>query len=140
THTMSDDEYQTMMQEACFRYNWEGAEPYSGMTRENIPGDDRIIATGESGFGIMAVVVGVDRGFITREQGAERLNKITTFLEKAQRYHGVWPHFMDGKEAKTLPVFDMVDSGGDLVESAFLMQGLLAARQYFNRDTVAEKE
>jgi hypothetical protein len=88
----------------------------------------------------MALVVGVDRGFITREQGAERLNKITTFLEKAPRYHGVWSHFMDGKEVKTLPVFDMIDSGGDLVESAFLMQGLLAARQYFNRETPAEKE
>jgi hypothetical protein len=140
THAMSDDELLTMLEEACFRYYWEGADPYSGMAPENIPGDDRIIATGASGFGIMALVVGVDRGFITREQGAERLNKITAFLEKAPRYHGVWSHFMDGKEVKTLPVFDMIDSGGDLVESAFLMQGLLAARQYFNRDTPAEKE
>jgi len=110
------------------------------MALENIPGDDRIMATGASGFGIMALLVGTDRGFITREQGAERLDKITTFLEKAPRYHGVWSHFMDGKEVKTLPVFDMVDSGGDLVESSFLMQGLLAARQYFNHDTPAEKE
>ena len=140
THAMSDDELLTMLQEACFRYYWEGADQYSGMALENIPGDDRIIATGASGFGIMALVVGTDRGFISREQGAERLNKITKFLEKAPRYHGVWSHFMDGKEVKTLPVFDMVDSGGDLVESAFLMQGLLAARQYFNRDIPAEKE
>ena len=140
THAMSDDELLTMLQEECFRYYWEGADPDAGTALENIPGDDRIMATGASGFGIMALVVGVDRGFITREQGAERLNKITAFLERAPRYHGVWSHFMDGKEAKTLPVFDMVDSGGDLVESAFLMQGLLAARQYFNRDTPAEKE
>jgi hypothetical protein len=140
THAMSEDELLTMLEEACLRYYWEGADPYSGMALENIPGDDRIIATGASGFGIMALVAGTDRGFITREQGAERLNKITTFLEKAPRYHGVWSHFMDGKEAKPLPVFDMVDSGGDLVESAFLVQGLLAARQYFNHDTPAEKE
>jgi len=140
THAMSDDELLTMLQEACFRYYWEGADPHAGMALENIPGDDRIMATGASGFGIMALVAAVDRGFITREQGAERLNKITRFLEKAPRYHGVWSHFMDGKEAKTLPVFDMVDSGGDLVESAFLIQGLLAARQYFNHNTPAEKE
>jgi len=140
TRAMSDDELLTMLEEACFRYYWEGADPYAGMALENIPGDDRIMATGASGFGIMALVVGVDRGFITREQGAERLNKITTFLEKAPRYHGVWSHFMEGQDAKTLPVFDMVDSGGDLVESAFLMEGLLAARQYFHRDTPAEKE
>ena len=81
TKTLSDDELLTMLQEACFRYYWEGAHPISGMTLENIPGDDRIVATGASGFGIMALLVGVDRGFITREQGLERLTKIVTFIE-----------------------------------------------------------
>jgi exo beta-1,2-glucooligosaccharide sophorohydrolase (non-reducing end) len=132
TRAMSDDELLTMLQEECFRYYWEGAHPISGTTRENIPGDDRIVATGASGFGIMALIVGIDRGFITREQGLERLDQIVTFLEKAPRYHGAWSHFMDGATGKTLPVFDMFDNGGDLVETAFLMEGLLAARQYFN--------
>ena len=58
THAMTDDELLTMLQEECFRYYWEGAHPDSGMTRENIPGDDRIVATGASGFGIMALIVG----------------------------------------------------------------------------------
>jgi hypothetical protein len=138
TQAMSDQELLTMLQEACFRYYWEGAHPDSGMIRENLPGNDRIVATGATGFGIMALVVGVDRGFINREQGVERLNKITTFLEKAPRYHGAWSHFMDGKTAQSLPVFDVIDSGGDLVETAFLIEGLLAARQYFNRMTPAE--
>ena len=140
THAMSDDELLTMLQEACFRYYWEAAHPDSGMIRENLPGDDRIVATGASGFGIMALVVGVERGFITREQGVERLNKITTFLEKAPKYHGVWSHFMDGKTGQSLPVFDVIDNGGDLVESAFLIEGLLAARQYFNRPNPQETE
>ena len=138
THAMSDDELLTMLQEGCFRYYWEGAHPDSGMIRENLPGNDRIVATGASGFGIMALVVGVERGFITREQGVERLNRITTFLDRAPRYHGAWSHFMDGKTGQSLPVFDVIDSGGDLVESAFLIQGLLAARQYFNRPTPQE--
>jgi len=140
THAMTDDELLTMLQEACFRYYWEGAHPDSGMIRENLPGNDRIVATGASGFGVMALLVGADRGFVTREQAVSRLNKITTFLEKAPRYHGVWSHFMDGKTGQTLPVFDVIDSGGDLVESAFMMQGLLAARQYFNRATPEETE
>ena len=140
THSMTDDELLTMLQEACFRYYWEGAHPDSGMIRENLPGNDRIVATGASGFGIMALVVGVDRGFITREQGVERLNKISTFLEKAPRYHGAWSHFMDGRTGESLPVFDVIDSGGDLVESAFLIEGLLAARQYFNRSAPQEIE
>ncbi len=132
TKPMSDEELLTMLQEACFRYYWEGAHPQAGMTLENIPGDDRIVATGASGFGIMAIVVGVDRGFITRAQGLERLTKIVSFLEKAPRYHGVWSHFMDGDTGQSLPVFGMFDNAGDLVEAAFLMQGLLVARQYFN--------
>jgi hypothetical protein len=139
THSMSDDELLTMLQQACFRYYWEGAHPEAGMTLENIPGDDRIVATGASGFGIMALVVGVDRGFITREQGAERLTKIVSFLEKAPRYHGVWSHFMDGHTGESLPVFDMFDNAGDLVETAFLMEGLLAARQYFQGTADNEK-
>jgi exo beta-1,2-glucooligosaccharide sophorohydrolase (non-reducing end) len=140
TKEFSDDELLTMLQEECFRYYWEGAHPLSGMTLENIPGDDRIIATGASGFGIMAVIVGVDRGFITRAQGLERLTKITTFLKNAPRYHGVWSHFMDGTTGKSLPVFDMFDNAGDLVETAFLMEGLLAARQYFRGSSPREKD
>jgi exo beta-1,2-glucooligosaccharide sophorohydrolase (non-reducing end) len=139
THQMSDDELLTMLQEACFRYYWEaGSHPHSGTARENVPGDDRIVATGASGFGIMAIVVGVDRGFITRQQGLDRMARIATFLEKAPRYHGAWSHFMDGGADDTVPVFGMFDNGGDLVETAFLMEGLLAARQYFNGPSEAE--
>ena len=132
THELNDDELLTMLQKACFHYYWEGADPHSGMARENIPGDDRIVATGASGFGIMALMVGVDRGFITRQQGVERLTKIVDFLAHAQRYHGAWSHFMDGNTGQTMAVFGMFENGGDLVETSFLMQGLLAARQYFH--------
>ncbi len=140
TRTMSDDELLTMLQEACFRYYWEGAHPDSGTALESIPGDDRIVATGASGFGIMALLVGAERGFITRAQSIERFQQIVRFLEKAPRIHGVWSHFMDGHTGQNLGVFGMFDDGGDLVETAFLMQGLLAARQYFNGSTPAERD
>src|SRR5262249_13363961 len=117
TRPFTDEELLTMLQEDCFRYYWDGADPYSGMTRENIPGDDRIIATGASGLGIGALLVGVDRGFITRTQGIERLTKIVGFLERAQRYHGAWSHYMNGSTGQTMPVFGMFDNGGDLVET-----------------------
>lgn len=133
TRPLTDDELLTMLQEECFRYYWDSAGTHSGMARENIPGDDRIVTTGASGFGIMAVVVGMDRGFITRAQGIERLKQIVSFLEKAPRYHGAWSHFMDDATGASLPVFNMFDDGGDLVETAFLMEGLLTARQYLNQ-------
>src|SRR6185295_4261425 len=110
THAMSDDQLLTMLEEGCFRYYWEGADQYSGMALENIPGDDRIIATGASGFGIMALVVGVDRHFITRQQCLDRLLTITRFLARADRFHGAWPHFMDGATGRRLPVFGMYDN------------------------------
>ncbi len=140
TREFSDEELLTMLQEACFHYYWEGADPHSGMTRENIPGDDRIVATGASGMGIATLIVGVDRGFIARAQGIERLTRIVDFLEHAQRYHGAWSHYMDGNTGKTMPVFGMFDNGGDLVETSFLMQGLLAARQYFRGNSATEQD
>src|SRR5215467_10069102 len=140
TRAMSDEELLTMLQEACFRYYWDGAHPDSGTALESNPGDDRIVATGASGFGIMALLVGTERGFITRAQSLERFRKIISFLEKAPRYHGAWSHFMDGHTAQTLPVFGIYDDGGDLVETAFLIQGLLAARQYFSNEDPAERD
>lgn len=134
TRVLSDDDLLTMLQEECFHYYWErGSHPVSGMALESVPGDPRIVATGASGFGIMAILVGMDRGFVTRAQGIERLTRIVGFLEKAQRYHGAWPHFMDGATGRTMPVFGMFDDGGDLVETAFLMEGLLTARQYVSQ-------
>lgn len=139
TRSMTDDELLSMVQEACFRYYWEGAEPNSGLAREDIPGRQNMIAIGASGFGIMALIVGTERNFISREQSVERLTKITDFLEKAETFHGALAHFMDGPTKKVEPFFGIQDNGGDLVETSFLMQGLLAAKAYFNKENEKEK-
>jgi exo beta-1,2-glucooligosaccharide sophorohydrolase (non-reducing end) len=140
TRAMTDDELLTMLQKETFEYYWDGADPHSGMTRESIPGDDRLVATGASGMGIGALVVGVDRHFITREQGLARMEKIVAFLEHADHYHGAYSHYMNGATGKTMPLFGMLDNGGDLVETSFLMEGLLTARQYFNGPSPREKD
>ena len=140
THPFNDEELLDMVQEGCFRYYWEGAHPNAGMALEIVPGDENLVAVGASGFGIMALIAGTERHFITREQCAERLLKITRFLSKADRFHGAWPHFLDGATGRVVPYFGKYDDGGDLVETAFLMQGLLTARQYFARDTPPERE
>lgn len=119
-----------MVQRYTFRYFWEFAHPASGMARErNSSGNT--VTTGGTGFGVMAILVGVHRGFITREEGRDRLLKIVGFLGFADRFHGVFPHWMDGNTGDVIP-FSQFDNGGDLVETAFLIQGLLAARQYFD--------
>ena len=139
TREFTDDELLTMLQEACFHYYWDGADPHSGMTRENIPGDDRMVATGASGFGMLRWLSALTAASSLGNKAVERLTKIVSFLENAQRYHGAWSHYMDGNTGKTMPVFGTFDNGGDLVETSFLMQGLLAARQYFHGDNEKEQ-
>ena len=142
----NDDAMLDYIQRVHFNYMWDGAEPTSGLARERIhldgdyPDHDQdVVTTGGSGFGIAGLIVAMERGFITREQGVERLTRIVDFLERADRFHGVWSHWINGPTGKVKP-FGQKDNGGDLVESCFLMQGLLCARQYLDRDNDAEKD
>ena len=140
THPMTDDQLLTMVEEASFQYYWDSAEPVSGMARESQPGNDDLIALGASGFGVMAMIVAADRGFVPREAVVERMLRITGFLERADRFHGAWGHFMSGRTGHVVPLFQIYDDGADLVETSFMMQGLLAARGYFTHDTPEERE
>ncbi|GEO08163.1 glucoamylase family protein [Segetibacter aerophilus] len=135
----------TDVQRSTFQYFWEGAEPVSSLARERIhvdgnypENDQSVVTTGGGGFGVMAILVGIERGFITRRQGLERLQRIVNFLEKADRFHGAWPHWLYGETGKVKP-FSKKDDGGDLVESSFMLQGLLEVRQYFKNGNAAEK-
>ncbi|NUN10307.1 MAG: T9SS type A sorting domain-containing protein [Ignavibacteriaceae bacterium] len=131
TKEMSDEEFLDMTQRATFRYFWDYAHPYSGLARERT-NSGNTVTIGGSGFGVMALLVGIHRGYITREQGRDRLLKIVNFLtNRAQRYHGAFSHWLDGQTGTTIP-FSTYDNGGDLVETSFMIQGLLAARQYFD--------
>ncbi|MBZ9728365.1 hypothetical protein LB467_01575 [Salegentibacter sp. JZCK2] len=138
TREMSDEELLDMVQEASFRYYWEGAEVNSGLALENIPGRRNMIATGASGFGIMALIVGAERGFITKDEFITRMEKIVRFVENGDRFHGALPHFMDGPTGKVEAFFGKYDDGADLVETSFFMQGLLAAEQYLSEDDPEE--
>jgi hypothetical protein len=140
TRALSDDELMTMAQEACFRYYWENAHPIAGLAPEIWPGNPNLLALGGNGFGVMALLVAAERQFVTRAEATERMLKIVRFLARADRFHGAWPHFLDGDTGKAIPFFGKYDNGADLVETAFMMQGLLAARPYFVGDTAAERE
>jgi hypothetical protein len=138
THDMTGEELLTMMQEATFRYFWEYANPVSGLTRESNFHSKERCTLGGSGFGVMAILAAIKRGFITREQGLVRVTKIVDFLKTADRFHGAWPHWVNGNTGKVIP-FSTMDNGGDLVETSFMIEGLLTARQYFKGADPAEK-
>lgn len=134
---MSDEALLTLVQRQHFKYFWDFAHPVSGLARErNTSGD--LVTSGGSGFGIMAIITGIHRQFITRGEGLARLQKIVDFLKtKADRFHGAFPHWLNGVNGEVIP-FSAKDNGADLVETSYLMMGLLTARQYFNGADAAE--
>ncbi len=133
---LTDEALLEELQKRTFRFFWEGAEPASGLARDRNRQDgdagDNLVAVGGSGFGCMALVVAVARGWVPRTAAAARLSGMLDALERAARHHGVYPHFLDGVSGTTIP-FGPIDDGGDLVETSFLMMGLLTARRYFDQ-------
>ncbi len=134
---ITDDQLLTLIQMKTFRYFYDFAHPSCGLARErNTSGD--LVTMGGSGFGVMALIVGMERGFITRDQGLTRLVKILTFLETCDRYHGAWPHWLNGNTGKVIPVTTN-DDGADLVETSYMIEGLVTMRQYLNPAVPAEQ-
>ncbi|QHT70064.1 DUF3131 domain-containing protein [Rhodocytophaga rosea] len=140
---LTDEELLELVQKQTFRYFWEFGHPVSGMARErsneSFDYGGEVVTTGGTGFGLMAIIVAAERKWITREQASERVLKIVNFLWKADLFHGVFPHWLNGETGKVIR-FSLKDDGGDLVETSFLFQGLICARQYFTGDSPAEKE
>ncbi len=135
--TISDDLLLDSIQYRTFQYFWDFGHPVSGLARErNTSGD--LVTSGGAGMGSMSIIAGVNRGFVTREQALSRMLTISDFLlNKAERFHGAYPHWLSGSTGKVIP-FSTNDNGGDLVETSYLIQGLLAARAYFNNSSADE--
>lgn len=140
---LTDNQLLDLVQKQTFRYFWDFAHPVSGMARErsNVAFDygNEVITTGGTGFGVMAMITAVERGWITRDTAARHLLKMVKFLGKADAYHGVFPHWLNGATGKTIP-FSRKDDGADLVETSYLFQGLLCVRQYFDQENNLESE
>jgi len=138
----TDNEIMDLVQKETFKYFWDFANSSSGAAKERYHPDNpslnqNVVTTGGTGFGLMSILVGIERGFITRQQGVERFTKILNFLENADRFHGAWSHWVDGGTGNVIP-FSTQDDGGDLVETAFLAQGLICVKEYFKTGTTDE--
>lgn len=145
TEELSDEELLDTVQKQTLQYFWEFNEPNSGMAREryhpdgNYPkNDEHVVTTGGSGFGLMAIVAGMEREFIERDSAVARLDKIADFLDNAPRFHGVWAHWLNGETGET-QAFSEKDNGGDLVETSFLAQGFIVVREYLKNGNEEEK-
>ena len=131
---ISDSALLTLVEQQTFNYFWNFGHPFSGMARERTSSGD-IVTTGGSGFGVMSMLVGVQRGFISRESALGRIDTIVNYLTNdVTRYHGAFAHWTNGSNGATVP-FDTQDDGADIVETSYMLQGLLCARQFFNSNT-----
>ena len=129
---ISDNALLDLIQQQTFKYFWDYGHPVSGLARERSNATPETVTSGGSGFGVMAIVAGINRGFITRAQGLTRLQTMVSFLKNtAQKFHGAFPHWLNGTTGAVIP-FSQFDNGADMVETSYLMMGLLTARQYFN--------
>lgn len=135
---LSDEDLMTKVQEQTFRYFWDFGHPVSGMARERNTSLNTV-TSGGSGFGLMAMIVGVEREFITLSEAIGRWEQVVGFLENADRFHGAWAHWMDGETGAARP-FSALDNGGDLVETAFLVQGLLTVREYLKQEVPGQTD
>lgn len=140
---LSDSALLDLVQKQTFRYFWDFAHPVSGLSRERSNADfgygHETVTIGGTGFGVMSVIIASERKWISRDTAARFLLKMVNFLLKADSYHGAFPHWMNGSTGKTIP-FSRKDDGADIVETSYLLQGLLCVRQYFNHDNNTERE
>jgi hypothetical protein len=139
SRALTTDELLTYVQEAAFRYFYHYGHPVSGLARER-KGSGDVCTSGGTGFGLMTIMIGAERGFVPRDSAAARTLKILRFLQDvATRYHGAWSHWINGRTGETIP-FSQFDDGGDLVETAYLIQAFLTIRNYYTRDNAVERE
>src|SRR5665213_648509 len=139
---LPDEELLELVQRQTFGFFWEGSHPVSALAPDRCTSAgtvaDELITIGGSGFGVMALLVAVERGWVTRAAALERLERMLALLIHSRCYHGALPHFMNGSTGGTIALVRRKDDGGDLVETSYLCMGLLCARQYFDRDTPIE--
>lgn len=145
TEELSEEALLDTVQKQTLKYFWDYAEPNSGMARERFHpdgvyprNDAHVVTTGGSGFGLMAIVAGIEREFIPRDSAVARLDKIADFLAEAERFHGAWPHWINGETGET-QAFGKKDNGGDIVETSFLAQGFIVVREYLKSGNDSEK-
>lgn len=141
--TLTDNEILDLAQKDALKYFWDYAHPNAKLARERYHVDDpsndaNVVTSGGSGFGIMTIIVAVERGFVPRAEAVSRLTTALNFLENADRFHGAWSHWIDGNSGNVIP-FGAPDNGGDLVETSFMCQALICLREYF-KDGNAEEQ
>jgi hypothetical protein len=132
---MTDNQFLDTLQRACFDFFWQEANPSNGLIK------DRSSATSPSsiasiGFGLSAICIGIDHGWITREAGRDRvLTTLRTFWNGPQGtgessvmgYKGFFYHFLDMNTGHRTWSCELSS-----IDTGLLLAGIIDAKQYFD--------
>lgn len=141
---MNDDALVAMIQKANISYFTDGEEFNSGMQLKNIYNQNSVVSVKNTGVGILALIASIKDDFQLREKVLTRLERIVSFLEKAENNYGVFPELLDGRTGKVIYRYnsnkDSTNLVVDLESTGMLIQALLVSKRYFNQNNDAEVE
>ncbi|AUD04610.1 glucoamylase family protein [Spirosoma pollinicola] len=143
TFTKADNAFLDSLQHDTFRFFWETANPANGLVPDRGP-TPAFASIAAVGFGLTSYLVGVERGYITRSQAADRTVKTLRFFAKAPQaekttgvtgYKGFFYHFLDMKTGERFKQVEL-----STIDTALLLGGILSAQSYFDKNTPIEME
>jgi hypothetical protein len=136
-------EFTDELKERTFNYFWEVIDEGTWQTDDRYP-TRNFTSVAATGFALPSYIIGVHNGYITREQGAERVHKVLDWLWNAPQgpdeegmtgYKGFFYHFLNygsGTRYKTVEL--------STIDTGLLMAGVLTAQSYFDGDNETERE
>lgn len=137
----SDEAFLDEVQERTFAFFWERTNPANGLVPDRWPSQS-FSSVAAVGFGLPSYAVGIERGWITRAQGAERVLTTLRFLihapqgpEAAGRtgYNGLFYHFLDMNTGERFQTVEL-----STIDTALLMAGVIFSREYFDGSAAQE--
>jgi hypothetical protein len=137
---LDDEAFLDLVQRTAFDYFWYESNPANGLIKDR-SGAPSLSSVAAVGFGLSAVTVGIDRGWISREAGSARVVTTLEFLwgspqgpeADATGYRGFYYHFLDLQSGRRFG-----DAELSTIDTALLLAGVLHARQYFDQDGATE--
>ncbi len=141
--TSADSTFLDSLQRDTFRYFWETSNTENGLVPDRAP-TPSFASIAAVGFGLTAYLVGVERGYITRAQAADRTVRTLRFFANAPQaekatgvsgYKGFFYHFLDMKTGERFKQVEL-----STIDTALLLAGILSSQTYFDQNTAAEKE
>ena len=132
----SDDAFLDYVERQTFRYFWDEANPRNGLIRDR-SGEGSPCSIAAVGFGLSAINIAVERGWIERADGATRvLRTLQTLWDTPQGaratgcagYHGWFYHFLDMNTGTRAPGSELSS-----IDTALLMMGVIDAGQFYDR-------